>query len=115
MSTTGDFDTEQRLTNMLREATETLNIVTAERDKLKVDLENIWNQYDHDMGAISDVIPYLEQIIAERDSYKADAELGRIAMRFVDRAGDYCDIDPAERICDEFYKAISNAVMKDKP
>ncbi len=106
---------EQRLTNVLRVTTETLNAVTAERDKLKVDLENIWRQYELDMGAISDVIPYLEQIIAERDSYKADAELGRIAMRFDEPHGDYCDVDPAERICDEFYKAISDAVMKDKP
>jgi hypothetical protein len=29
---------EQRLTNVLRVTTETLNAVTAERDKLKVDL-----------------------------------------------------------------------------
>jgi hypothetical protein len=31
-------------------------------------------------------------------------------MRFVDRAGDYCDVDPAERICDEFYKAMGEEV-----
>ena len=50
-------------------------------------------------------------VTAERDALQADAELGRIAMKFVDRAGDYCDIDPAERICDQFYKAIADQVM----
>lgn len=45
-------------------------------------------------------------------SMEEDAALGRIAMKFVDRAGDYCDIDPAERICDEFYKAMAYAVTK---
>lgn len=67
-----NFTPEQRLTNTLRLTTETLNLVTVERDKLKVDLENIWRQYELDMGAISDVIPYLEQIIAERDALKKE-------------------------------------------
>ena len=35
-----------------------------------------------------------------------DAELGRTAMRFVDRAGDVAECDPAERICAEFNKAM---------
>ena len=39
-----------------------------------------------------------------------DAELGRVAMRFVDRAGDYCKEDPAERICDDFHAAMSDVV-----
>lgn len=38
------------------------------------------------------------------------AELGRIAMKFVDRAGDVCEDDPAEHICAEFYNAMANAV-----
>ncbi|MGJ8491118.1 hypothetical protein ACSFB2_12890, partial [Glaesserella parasuis] len=39
------------------------------------------------------------------------AELGRIAMRFVDRAGDvHPGIDDAERICREFYEAMSVAI-----
>ena len=53
----------------------------------------------------------------ERDSLRAELEaarkyaaLGRIAIKFVDRAGDYCDIDPAERICDQFHKAMSDAI-----
>lgn len=37
-------------------------------------------------------------------------ELAQIAMRFVDRAGDYCKEDPAERICDEFYEAVADNV-----
>lgn len=39
-----------------------------------------------------------------------DAEIGRIALRFVDRAGDTCEQDPAERICAEFNVAVSAAV-----
>lgn len=41
-----------------------------------------------------------------------DAALGRIAIKFVDRAGDYCDVDPAERICDEFSKAMGDEVER---
>lgn len=37
-------------------------------------------------------------------------EYGKIAMKFVDRAGDYCEVDPAEKICDEFYEAIADKV-----
>lgn len=44
-----------------------------------------------------------------------DAKLGRIAMRFVDRAGDPDpEYDSAERICAEFYKAISDVVMAEQ-
>ncbi|MFA5899412.1 MAG: hypothetical protein WC829_09910 [Hyphomicrobium sp.] len=49
-------------------------------------------------------------LLAEVERVSKNAQLGRIAMRFVDRAGDYCDIDPAERICDQFYKAMSDQV-----
>lgn len=42
------------------------------------------------------------------------AELGRIAMHFVDRAGDYCDQDPAEAICDEFYRAMAGEVERQR-
>ncbi|WP_343743117.1 hypothetical protein [Herbaspirillum huttiense] len=39
------------------------------------------------------------------------AELGRIAMRFVDRAGDvHPGIDDAERICRDFHQAMSDAI-----
>ena len=46
---------------------------------------------------------------------KCDAELGRVAMRFVDRAGDvHPGIDDADRICREFYEAMS-AVINQMP
>lgn len=31
-------------------------------------------------------------------------------MRYVDRAGDYCEVDPAEKICDEFSEAMGDVV-----
>jgi hypothetical protein len=46
-------------------------------------------------------------------SKKWDAELGRTAMRFVDRAGDvHPGIDDAETICAEFYKAMSEVIER---
>lgn len=46
-------------------------------------------------------------------SEKWDAELGRAAMRFVDRAGDvHPGIDDAETICAEFYKAMSEVIER---
>ena len=46
-------------------------------------------------------------------SEKWDAELGRTAMRFVDRAGDVRPgIDDAETICAEFYKAMSEVIER---
>lgn len=42
-------------------------------------------------------------------------ELADTAMKFVDRAGDTCDIDTAEEICKEFYKAMAAVVMKYHP
>ena len=40
-----------------------------------------------------------------------DAELGRTAMRFVDRAGDvHPGIDSAEKICADFYAAMSDVI-----
>jgi len=46
-------------------------------------------------------------------SEKWDAELGRTAMRFVDRAGDvHPGIDDAETICAEFYKAMSEVIER---
>jgi len=44
---------------------------------------------------------------------KWDAELGRTAMRFVDRAGDvHPGIDDAETICAEFHKAMSEVIER---
>lgn len=50
-------------------------------------------------------------LYAAQPNESLDAKLGRIAMRFVDRAGDIDpNCDPAERICAEFYKAMSDAI-----
>lgn len=58
----------------------------------------------------------LEAKDAEIAVLRLDAELGNIAMRFVDRAGDTCpDVDSAETICAEFYKAMGDAVCKARP
>jgi len=37
------------------------------------------------------------------------AAFGKVALRFVDRAGDHCKEDPAEKICDEFAAAMAAA------
>jgi hypothetical protein len=51
---------------------------------------------------------YVDTARAPADSVLEDAELGRIAMCFVDRAGDpHPGIDDAETICREFYAAMS--------
>jgi len=34
-------------------------------------------------------------------------EVTAVTMKYIDRIGDYCDVDPAEKICDEFYKSFS--------
>lgn len=44
---------------------------------------------------------------AARAQFAFDIELGKTAMRFVDRAGDvHPGIDDAETICADFYKAM---------
>lgn len=44
---------------------------------------------------------------AARELFALHAELGKTAMRFVDRAGDvHPGIDDAETICADFYKAM---------
>ena len=50
----------------------------------------------------------LRQQLAEA---QRDAELGKTAMKFVDRAGDvHPGIDDAETICSDFYKAMVNTL-----
>ena len=51
-------------------------------------------------------------LLAHLAEAERDAALGRIAIRYVDRAGDYCEQDPAERICDEFSKAMHDEVER---
>jgi len=52
----------------------------------------------------------IAELERELEEAKRDAELGRVAMQFVDRAGDVCEQDPAERICEEFYIAMAATV-----
>lgn len=43
-----------------------------------------------------------------------DSKLARVAMRFVDRAGDTCKEDTAETICAEFNKAMRQAIRENQ-
>jgi len=56
----------------------------------------------------------IDALQAEIEAMRKDAryvEYGRVAMRFVDRAGDvHPGIDDAETICAEFHEAMSKAV-----
>jgi hypothetical protein len=62
--------------------------------------------------AVQVALEWLETALAAAQSLvprvpdQPDAELARVAMRFVDRAGDTCPEDPAEKICEEFYAAM---------
>ncbi len=47
---------------------------------------------------------------AERDALAKDAAIGRVVWRFIDRMNDVCDIDPAERIVQEFVDAVYPAI-----
>lgn len=40
------------------------------------------------------------------------AEMGKVLMGFVDRLGDPCPEDPAEKICSELYTAIYEVTKK---
>jgi hypothetical protein len=62
----------------------------------------------------------MEQEIAELKSkvlrLEKDAALGKVAMRFVDRAGDvHPGIDDADTICAEFYTAMSAECVRQFP
>ena len=57
--------------------------------------------------------PSTEEIAVENYKAKWDAELGRTAMKFVDRAGDvHPGIDDADAICAEFYKAMCEVIER---
>ena len=65
----------------------------------------------HDRQGPSDIYYVRADLVAPPSTDAKDAELGRIAMRFVDRAGDvHPGIDDADRICREFHKAMSDAI-----
>ena len=57
--------------------------------------------------------PDADEIAVENYKAKWDAELGRTAMKFVDRAGDvHPGIDDADAICEEFYKAMCEVLER---
>ena len=57
--------------------------------------------------------PDADEIAVENYKAKWDAELGRTAMKFVDRAGDvHPGIDDADAICAEFYKAMCEVIER---
>ena len=57
--------------------------------------------------------PDADEIAVENYKAKWDAELGRTAMKFVDRAGDvHPGIDDADAICAEFYKAMCETIER---
>ena len=57
--------------------------------------------------------PDADEIAVENYKAKWDAELGRTAMKFVDRAGDlHPGIDDADAICAEFYKAMCETLER---
>lgn len=70
---------------------------------------------DKYLGALEQaqaLVARAENAEAALEEAERDAALGRIAIRFVDRAGDYCEVDPAERICDEFSDAMAAEVER---
>ena len=73
-----------------------------ERDTLRQHIKHIGND------ALRSENHELRQQLAEA---QRDAELGKTAMKFVDRAGDvHPGIDDAETICSDFYKAMVNTL-----
>ncbi|MDR6768663.1 hypothetical protein J2W88_003967 [Acidovorax delafieldii] len=77
------------------------------------DLERMLSEYRK--HATPQPAPATQQAGADNHPYAIqwDAELGRTAMRFVDRAGDvHPDIDDAETICTEFHAAMSAVIER---
>lgn len=66
-------------------------------------------QYEQISGFIKEAIPTFRVL-------SQDAGLGRVAMKYVDRAGDIDPTcDPAERICTQFYEAMSAELERHYP
>lgn len=90
-----------------------------EIDRLRAETQKTvdeWNEYiqgykDECFETIDELIKERQQLRANKDALERNARLGKVAMRFVDRAGDvHPGIDDAETICAEFYKAMSDAL-----
>ena len=81
------------------------------------DVKNIRRQWQENDEAtsVADLIQIAGQAALEKSTLQMqrlidDAELGRIAMRYVDRAGDHCKEDPAEKICDELAAELGDTI-----
>lgn len=61
---------------------------------------------------ILEAIAELESLRSRLAEAERDAALGRIAIKFVDRAGDYCAVDPPGLICSEFHAAMAAEVER---
>ena len=86
-------------------------------DRECLDIASKWSNSTFVRNAERFLLDYAQELITAYESKlikKAkiedeDADIGRIAMKFVDRAGDvHPGIDDAETICADFYKAISD-------
>jgi hypothetical protein len=54
----------------------------------------------------------LEKLRQRCEELEADARIGRVVFRFIDRMNDVCeDIDPAENILAEFVTAVEPEIM----
>lgn len=60
---------------------------------------------------VVETVEHTEAELKRVKTLEQDALLGKVAMRFVDRAGDvHPGIDDAEDICADFYKAMCKAL-----
>ena len=96
--------------------TEKYRSLDKELDEARAALQAEVERMEAEIAALrlanKDLQDWYDNLKHDFDALREDAELGRIAMKFVDRAGDVADCDPAERICAEFYDAMSNAVNR---
>lgn len=79
---------------------------------------NQWDELGED-EKIEWAVECVHAAVAQRDAENAtyrerwDAELGRTAMKFVDRAGDvHPGVDDAEAVCAEFHAAMSAVIER---
>ena len=54
--------------------------------------------------------PAIAELQARCERAEADAAVGGVVWRFIDRMNDVCDADPAEKVLAEFVAAIEPAI-----
>ncbi len=67
------------------------------------------------LHALADLHEAVKAADAKANDHQAilnDAEIGRVVWRFIDRMQDYCEVDTAERILDQFIEAVSIPLEK---